>query len=135
MWLSSSREIWSQTRCAILPISSLLAMLVKIPVLLTRCAILPISSLLAMLVTIPILLTRLFGQISCNYWSKSFRKCGLDQKSLLYVDLIMDLSTGTLVSRAKSLVNKAGIVTSIAKSDEISKIAHLACARLCVRCP
>ena len=27
-----------------------------------------------------VLLTRLFGQISSNYWSKSLRKCGLDQK-------------------------------------------------------
>ena len=36
VWLSSSREIWSQTRCAILPISSLLAMLSMIAVLLNR---------------------------------------------------------------------------------------------------
>ena len=34
-WLTSSREIWSQMRCAILP-SSLLAMLIMIPVLLNR---------------------------------------------------------------------------------------------------
>ena len=36
VWLSSSCEIWSQTRCVILLISSLLAMLVTIAVLLTR---------------------------------------------------------------------------------------------------
>ena len=63
VWLSSSREIWSQTRYAILPILSLLAMLVMIPVLLTRLFG-QISSLSAMLVTIPVLLTRLLGQIS-----------------------------------------------------------------------
>ena len=90
-----------------------------------RCAILSISSLSAMLVTIPVLLTRLFGQISCNYWSKSFRKCRLDQQSLLYVYIITDSSTETLVPRAKSLVNKTAIVPSIAKTDEIGKIAHL----------
>ena len=66
-------------------------------------AILPISSLLATLVMIPVLLTRLFGQISCNNWSKSSRKCGLDQKSLLYVDIITDSSTETSVfSKSRS---------------------------------
>ena len=50
-------------RCAILPILSLLATLVTIPVLLTRLFG-QISSLSAMLITKPVLLTRLFGQIS-----------------------------------------------------------------------
>ena len=45
----------------------------------------------------------------------------------------MDSSTGTLVPHAKGLVNKAGIVTSVAKSDEIGKIAHLVCTRLRMR--
>ena len=36
VWLSSSHEIWSQMRCAILPILSLLATLSMIAVLLNR---------------------------------------------------------------------------------------------------
>ena len=98
VWLSSSREIWSQTRCVILTI----------------------SSLLAMFVTIPVLLTRLFA--SLKHWKLS--KSGQIFNFVAYFN-------GKL--HAKSLVNKTGIVTSVAKSDEIGKIAHLVCTRLHVR--
>ena len=63
-----------------------------------RCAILLISSLLATLVTIPVLLTRLFAM-------RTHRR--------------------VRTNPSKSLFNKTTIVSSIAKSDEIGKKAHL----------
>ena len=64
----------------------------------TRCAILPISSLLATLVTIPVLLTRLFATCTHRH---------------------------VRTNPSKSLFNKTAIVSSVAKSDEIGKKAHL----------
>ena len=128
------------------------------------------------------MLTRLFGQISCNYWSKSFRKCGLDWKSVVkqfswdlksnkmcdFTDFVTfsnvrndtcfvktdflrlkillnarnSLQTSWNVGKMELLNRFFGlsehfkpqkvcftkqtcIVTSVAKSDEIGKIAHL----------
>ena len=103
MWLSSSREIWSQTRCAILPISSLLATLVTIPVLLNR--LLVKKSVVNKTGIVPsIAKSDEIGKIAHLVWRKVSRD---------------------FVKQTKSLVNKTGIVTSVAKSDEIGKIVAI----------
>ena len=91
----------------------------------TRCAILLISSLLATLVTIPVLLTRLFA--SLKHWK--LLKSGQIFKFVAYFNGKLHACekfwSQMSSFSAKSLVNKTGIVTSVAKSDEIGKIARL----------
>ena len=83
-----------------------------------RCAILPISSLLATLRTIPVLLTRLS---TGNQGPRAQIHLLVALKSLFQ----MILGNYCIDFCVESLVNKTGIILSIAKSDEISKIAHL----------
>ena len=100
VWLSSSREIWSQTRCAILPI----------------------SSLLATLRTIPVLLTRLFASLKHWKLSKSrqiFKFVAYFNGKLHACEKFWSQMSSL---SAKSLVNKTGIIPRVAKSDEIGKI-------------
>ena len=92
----------------------------------TRCAILPISSLLATLGTIPVLLTRLFLRRNCSFLTKTPHNYVISNAKQPWIWTSLWFS-GILspILRKKSLVNKTGIVPSVAKSDEIGKIAHL----------
>ena len=87
--------------------------------------ILPILSHLATLVMIPVLLTRLStgnqgprAEIHLVALKRLFRRI---------------LGNYCIDFCVESLVNKRGIVLSVAKSDEIGKITHLVCTRFCVR--